>query len=154
MKEYKGENETSLSIQDNLLHEVLDDALDEEICIRHTTDRECDEKDNVSLSLTGKYSSRQKKGEGEVPKKRLQGRKRKVETGKEANSSQLDPLTKHEKQKRKRIEVEKILEPDLFIRPDGLPITFLMQASRAQQRDKVVVNLNICLRPPTESRFK
>ena len=145
----------SLSIQDNLLHEVLDDALDEEICIRHTTDRECDEKDNVSLSLTGKYSSRQKKGEGEIPKKRLQGRKRKVETGKEEeNSSQLDPLTKHEKQKRKRIEREKILEPDLFIRPDGLPITFLMQASRAQQRDKVVVNLNICLRPPTESRFK
>ena len=128
----------SLSIQDNLLHEVLDDALDEEISLRHTTDRECDEKDNVSLSLTGKYSSRQKKGEGEVPKKRLQGRKRKVETGKEdGNSSQLDPLTKHEKQKRKRIERETILEPDLFIRPDGLPITFLMQASRAQQRDKV-----------------
>ena len=125
----------SLSIQDNLLHEVLDDALDEETSIRQTKDRECDEKDNVSLSLTGKYSSRQKKGEGEVPKKRLQGRKRKVETGKEANSSQLDPLTKHEK--RKRMQREKILEPDLFIRPDGLPITFLMQASRAQQRDKV-----------------
>ena len=69
----------SLSIQDNLLHEVLDDALDDEISIRHTTKRECDEKDNVSLSLTGKYSSRQKKGEGEIPKKRLQGRKRKVE---------------------------------------------------------------------------
>ena len=142
-----------LSIQDNLLHEVLDDALDDEISIRHTTKRECDEKDNVSLSLAGKYSSRQKRGEGEIQKMRLQGRKRKVEAGKEdENSSQ--PLTKHEKQKRKRIEVEKILEPDLFIRPDGLPITFLMQASRAQQRDKVVVKLNICLRPPTESRFK
>ena len=131
----------SLSIQDNLLHEVLDNVLDDEITIRHTTllstDRECDEKDNVSLSLTGKYSSRQKKGEGEILKKTLQGRKRKVKTGKEANSSQLDPLTKHEKQKRKRIEREKIMEPDLFIRPDGLPITFLMQASRAQQRDKV-----------------
>ena len=128
----------SLSIQDNLLHEVLDDALDEETSIRQTTDRECDEKDNVSLSLAGKYSSRQKKGKGEIPKKGLRGRKRKVETGKEdENSSQLDPLTKHEKQKRKKIEREKIMEPDLFIRPDGLPITFLMQASRAQQRDKV-----------------
>ena len=74
----------SLSIQDNLLHEVLDNVLDDEITIRHTTllltDRECDEKDNVSLSLTGKYSSRQKKGEGEIPKKRLQGRKRKFES--------------------------------------------------------------------------
>ena len=127
----------SLSIQDNLLHEVLDDALDEEISIRHTTKRECDEKDKISLSLAGKYSSRQKKGEGEILKKTLQGRKRKVKTGKEANSSQLDPFTKHEKQKRKRIKREKIMEPDLFIRPDGLPITFLMQASRAQQRDKV-----------------
>ena len=143
----------SLSIQDNLLHEVLDDALEEDINF-HTTQRECDEKDNVSLSLTGKYSSRQKKGEGEIQKKRLQSRKRKVKTGKEDDSSELDPLTKHEKQKRKRIEREKILEPDLFIRPDGLPITFLMQASRAQQRDKVMVKLNICLRPPSESRFK
>ena len=129
----------SLSIQDNLLHEVLDDALDEEISIRHTTKRECDEKDNVSLFLPGKFKSRQKRGEGEIPKIRLQGRKRKVEAGKEDEniSSQLDPLTKHEKQKRKRIERENIVEPDLFIRPDGLPITFLMQASRAQQRDKV-----------------
>ena len=68
-------------------------------------------------------------------------RKRKFEVGKEdGNSSQLDPLTKHEKQKRKRMEREKIMEPDLFIRPDGLPITFLMQASRAQQRDKVWSN--------------
>ena len=89
-----------LSIQDNLLHEVLDDALDDEISIRHTTKRECDEKGNVSLSLAGKYSSRQKRGEGEIQKMRLQGRKRKVEAGKEdENSSQ--PLTKHEKQKRK-----------------------------------------------------
>ena len=55
----------SLSIQDNLLHEVLDDALEEDINF-HTTQRECDEKDNVSLSLAGKYSSRQKKGEGEM----------------------------------------------------------------------------------------
>ena len=128
----------SLSIQDNLLHEVLDDALDEEISIRHTT--EGDEKDNGSptrgFSLNGKLNSKPK--EGEIPKKGLQCRKRKLEARKEGEtSSQLDSLAKHKNQKRKAIEREKIMEPDLFIRPDGLPITFLMQASRAQQRDKV-----------------
>ena len=67
----------SLSIQDNLLHEVLDDALDDEISIRHTTKRECDEKDNVSLSLAGKYSSRQKKGRrGDTKEKAAEQKKK------------------------------------------------------------------------------
>ena len=107
--------------QDDLLHEVLNQTLNEEISF-HRKERDRDLKVNQLISSEtpfvrlGGLPGLLNFGTNEQTNKNLQSRKVNIDDRKE------------------RL---KLADLDLFIRPDGLPITFVVASSRAEQRRQV-----------------
>ena len=119
--EKKTPSTSTLSPRDYLLYDVLDSALNEEISFhRKETHRDPKVKQHISnetpFARLGGLPGLLNSGTNEQTNKNLQSRKVKI----------FD-----------RKERPKLVDLDLFIRPDGLPITFVVASSRAEQRRQV-----------------
>ena len=101
----KKTSQSPLSFQDDLLHEVLKSALNDEII------------------LNEQESNRE-------PRELLNGNQTKTNKNLQSRKVNID----------NRNEMSKLAALDLFIRPDGLPVTFVVTSSRAQLRSKVNIS--------------
>ena len=113
--------------QDDLLHEVLYKTLNDEIgCHRKESDRDPKTKQLISSdtpfvrlgSLSGLLTNR---GTNKKTNRKLQNGKGNIGDRKESQ------------------------DLDLFIRPDGLPITFVVASSRAEQRRQVKIKRQVLM---------
>ena len=112
-----------LSPQDYLLHNVLDSALDEEVSFHR-------KETNTDLKIKQHLSS-------ETPFVRLGGLPGLLNFG--TNEQTNKNLQNKKVNISNRKGRPRLADLDLFIRPDGLPITFVVASGRAEQRRQVKI---------------